>query len=70
MTISYIYFKIILKSNEDTFKKIFFLLFPQDDDFTVLFWSASFDRPCINQIVSVSIICVICFTKRFQKWLI
>jgi hypothetical protein len=29
------------------FFKIFFLLFPEDDDFTVLFWSASSDRPCV-----------------------
>jgi hypothetical protein len=26
---------------------IFFLLFPEDADVTVLFWSASSDRPCI-----------------------
>jgi hypothetical protein len=38
---------LILKSNEDGFLKIFFLLFPEDDDFTVLFWCASSDRPCI-----------------------
>jgi hypothetical protein len=38
---------LILKSNEDGFLKIFFLLFPEDDDFTVLFCSASSDRPCI-----------------------
>jgi hypothetical protein len=25
----------------------FFLLFPEDDEFTVLFWSASSGRPCI-----------------------
>jgi hypothetical protein len=29
------------------FKKIFFLLFPEYDDFAVLFWSASSDRPCM-----------------------
>jgi hypothetical protein len=26
---------------------MFFLLFPEDDDFAILFWSASSDRPCI-----------------------
>jgi hypothetical protein len=30
------------------FLKIFFLLFPEDNDFTVLFWSASSGRPCIQ----------------------
>jgi hypothetical protein len=25
----------------------YFLLFPEDDDFTVLFWSASSNRPCV-----------------------
>jgi hypothetical protein len=34
----------ILKSNEDGFFKI---LLPEDEDFIVLFWSASSDRPCM-----------------------
>jgi hypothetical protein len=37
----------ILKSNEDGFFKIFFLLLSEDEDFIVLFWSASSDRPCM-----------------------
>jgi hypothetical protein len=50
-----------LKSNEDGFFKIFFLLFPEDDDFTVLFWSASSDRPCIyfkNRVESLNFNCL------------
>jgi hypothetical protein len=31
-------------------KKYFSYLFREDDDFIVLFWSASSDRPCITKI--------------------
>jgi hypothetical protein len=35
------------------FFSIFFLLFPEDDDFAVLFWSASSDRPRIIYYVNL-----------------
>jgi hypothetical protein len=60
---------LILKSNEDAFKKIFFLLLAEDEDFTVLFWVASSDRTCICRIEGAGTVKESTCRRWFAKFL-